>query len=259
MRQNSKRTYAKTILSRGVLMMLAIIILTTGAFAAQPLAKLGPEYLAGFAFFKFAKATPDFEAWIKASPRYKNATPRERVIMLRSEAPMLEGYFNAYAPKQNPIEIKVRVKYSTPNTKAAEKMLAETGQVKFGLKIVGQKEDFFPIQVGDMWIAMIPGNLDEMMTLTFDKQEYETFKRQASGGGLIGNGAEAILQLTLLPTSADIKEPMQLNGFNLWMLGVRIINLELWDVKEERMAWYVEGAGSEARRNSSEIFNLYEN
>ncbi len=259
MRQNSARTCAQTILSRGVLMMLTIIILTGGAFAAKPLAKLSPEYLAGFAFFKFAKATPDFEAWIKASNRYKSATPRERVIMLRSEAPMLAGYFNAYMPKENPIEIKARVKYSTPNTKAAEKMLAETGTITIGMKIIGQKEDFFPIQVGDMWIAMIPGNLDEMMTLHFDKEEYETFKRQTAGGGLTGNGVEAIVQLVLLPTSADIKQPMQIEGFNLWMLGVRIIDLELWDAKEERMVWYVEGPGSEIRRNSSEIFNLYEN
>lgn len=259
MRLRSARACAKTMLSCGVVMMLTLLILTSGAFANPSLTKLSPEFLAGFAFFKFAKATPDFEAWIKASPRYKSATPRERVIMLRSEAPMMEGYFNAYTPKENPIDIKVRVKYSTPNAKEVEKMLAEEGLVKIKMKIVAQKEDFFPIQVGDMWIAMIPGNMEEMMTLTFDKNEYETFIRQASGGGLTGNKADAILQLSLLPTSADIKEPMQVEGFHLWMLGVRIIDLELWDTKEERMGWYVEGPGNEARRSSDQIFNLYEN
>lgn len=239
-------------------MALAAIVLTASPLAAQSLNKLSPEYLAGFAFFKFAKATPDFEAWIKASPRYKNTTPRERVIMLRSEVPMLEGYFNAYAPKENPIDLKVRVKYTTPSAKAAAKMLAEEGRVKIEMKITGQKHDFYPLQVGDMWIAMIPGNLEEMLTLSFDKEEYETFKRQAYGTSLLGK-AEGVLRLSFLPTNADFKEPMSLEGFDLWMLGVRIIDIELWDEKDERMGWYVEGPGNEARRASDQIFNLYEN
>ncbi len=258
MRVNPVSAFAKTLLSCGIVMILAFIILAGSSFANPPLNKLSPEYLAGFAFFKFAKATPDFETWIKASSRYKAATPRERVVMLRSEAPMMAGYFNAYVPKENPIEMKVRVKYSAPKTKAADKMLTEEGVVKIPMKIVGTQEGFFPVEVGDMWIAMIPGNLEEMMTLTFDKEEYATFKRQASSG-LLGNNVEAVVQLALLPTSADVKAPMEFQGFNLWMLGVRIIDLELWDAKEERMIWYVEGQGSEKRRNSDQIFNLYEN
>lgn len=252
-------TGAKTMMAHALLVALAVVAVLAGsAFANPTMMKLGPDYLAGFAFFKFAKATPDFDAWIKASSAYKNATPHDRVIMMRSEVPMIEGYFNAYVPNENPIKIKLQVKYSTPTAKKAEKMLAENGQIEIKMRLAEQKEDFFPIQIGNMWIAMIPGNLDEMMTLTFDREEYETFKRQASGGGFTGLSVDAVLQLALLPVSANIKEPMQVDDLSLWMLGVRIIDLELWDKKEERMAWYVEGTGKKASRNSDQIFNLYE-
>lgn len=253
-------TFSGMTVSRSVLMMLVAVILATGvALATEPMNKLSPEYNAGFAFFKYAKATPNYELWVKSSERYKNATPRERVIMLRSEVPMLEGYFNAYAPQENPIDVKVRVKFKAPSTKAVNTMLTEQGFVTIPMKIIGQKEDFFPIQVADMWIAMIPGNMEEVLTLIFEKDEYETFVRQAAGTTLLGTNAEAMLHLSLLPTGADTKNPMQVDGFNLWMLGVRLIDMELWDSKDERMAWYIAGRGSKTRLRNDKVFNLYEN
>lgn len=258
----SKRSKAVRAITRatfltGLLMMFFTAVIATGVSAAKP-TKLPPEYLAGFAFFKYANARPNFEEWIKASLRYANATPRERVNMLRLEAPLLESRFDNYIPDENLIQLKVKARIDVPGKKKAEHLLQKQGKIPVTIELPQQSHEFFPLKVGNMWLALIPSNVEETTNIFFNAEEYKSFKKHISGTSLSGN-AEGIVYISLLANGADTKTPMQAGGYDLWMLSAQIVGIELWDIEERHMAWYVEAPGHEARLNKNMVFDLYEN
>lgn len=242
-----------------VMMILALaILICPPAFAQQKTSSsLPPEYNAGFAFFKYAKIRPPFEQWVKASRRYAEATPRDRVNMLRLEPALLDSRFDNYQPSENPFELRMRSRITLPSKKQAEKALKLDEKISLPLKISGQDEGFFPLQLADMWIALIPSNLDKMAELTLTKDQYPDFRKRFIDGGL-ANNTDAMLKVTFLPTGANTKEPLRMGGFDLWMLQVKIIRIEIWDHAGKQMVWVVEEAGHESAQQKHDIFNLYE-
>ena len=219
--------------------------------------QLSAEYLAGFAFFKFAKVQPDFKDWVFRSPAYAAATPRDRTIMLRSDTIKLENSFAVYEIRKNPITLKTRVEFLPPTASLARRMIKEQGKVVIRLELPDAQDKFFPLQVAGMWIALIPADIEEFLTLQLTEDEWVLFKRQTEEQGLTGR-AVGTLNLSLLPKTADTKRPLSVQGTDMWMLMADVVGLEIWSNTTKKMAWYIDIPGYTQNNQSQEIDNLYD-
>ena len=170
---------------------------------------------------------------------------------------MLDSRFDNYIPAENPIELRMQGRIFVIGRKRAEEIIAREGQIKIPIRVTGYEDGSFPLQVGDMWITLIPTNLEEMTTLTLDKDQYNQFMKLIKGTSL-STGTEASLRITFLPTGANTKEPLRMNDFELWMLRAKILEVEVWDARNKSMAWLIEAPGHKAQHKQSDIFNLYE-
>lgn len=237
-----------------MLVLLAAVLMRP---AHAQLNTLSPEFSAGFSFFKFAKVQPVFEDWVRSSPRYAAATPRERVHMLRVEPNLLASRFDSFVPSQNAIELRMKARIFVPGRKRAEDMITREGVAKIPVKLKGYEDGFFPLEVAEMWIALTPINLDDLINLRLNKEQYNQFKTQASGTSL-STGTEASIRMTFVPSGADTTQPLKKDGFELWMLHGTLVEFEIWDVDNKRIIWVYEAEGHKAPPKQGEIFNLYE-
>lgn len=245
---------------------IALVIIVMGLFLTinpariQAASDLSIEYLAGFAFFKFAKAEPPFRSWVTSSESYRQSNPVERSRMIPMEIANLQNRFANFAVADHPIEIKTRATVKVPTAGLAKRMISEKGFVTIPIKLVDQDDYHFPIQVADMWIALIPIDFEKHLTLDLNAEQYETFKKSAASSG-VSSSAQATLNITLLPTQADTTRPLKIKDYELWMLLAEIKNMELWSAKGDKMLWFFEVPGSKNYKsnNSSNVLNLYEN
>lgn len=245
-----------SVIKLAVSLCLIITLTICTPTSARASNDLPPEYLAGFAFFKYAKVAPDFKFWVAKSPAYMQATPRERSAMLRIEPENLQNTFNNFVIEDNPITVKTRVSFRTPSLTMAKRMLAEQGAAIVNLEMVDQPDKLFPLHVADMWIGLIPENIEDHLELRLSEEEFINFKKQTEDQKLIGH-AEGIISLTLLPTAADTKRPFVLNGYELWMLMADVVSLEIWSEDGKTMAWYKDIDSRVSTKQSRDIYNLY--
>lgn len=218
-------------------------------------AGLSAEYLTGLAFYKFAGVDPDFKTWVVNSQAYKDSTPHDRADMIREEVPHLQNTFSNYMIEDNPITIKVKATFVAPSAVAAKTMLADKKKITIPVKLTEMSNAYFPLQVGEMWIALIPKDLEKMLEMTFTADEYEAFRRRAAEAGMIGRPCTLIL--TMVPIKADITAPLQVNDFSLWMLMAEIIKFELWSQDGKKFGWYLNVPGQDKYMQNDEINNLF--
>ncbi len=223
---------------------------------AQTKSEWPVAYLAGFAFFKYANVEPDFRTWVFNSDAYQNGTPHERANMLRSEVPRLQSTFDSYVINDHPIAIKTPVTISVPSPSTAKKMVKETGIVTIPIKLQQSTGSLFAIQVSDMWIALIPEDLDDMLKIEFTEEEYTGFKKATSDMGL-NNKSQVQLSLRLLPLQADTREPLVIDEVQLWMLLAKVISFELRSADGTKVIWYRGIEGYDKQNSNQDIYNLF--
>ncbi len=217
---------------------------------------LSVEYLSGFAFFKFAKAKPDLTTWVQKSDAYMQATPHIRANMLRGEVSLLQGMFDNHVVSEHPITVKTQIFFSVPTKSQVTRALKEKKKIAIPMKMVNDTDFLFPVQVGDMWIALIPQHLESMLDLELSEEEYSHFQRGMEDNAM-GGKVTTTLQLTLMPTAADTKEPLQINGFDLWVLLADIMSFKIMSTDGERMAWFMDIPGYEKFNRNQNVYDLY--
>ena len=243
-----------------ILMCFICLMMTTPRAHAQSTGgpNLSTEFMAGFAFFKLAKAKPDFTTWVKNSPVYTQGTPSLRVNLLRSEVARLQSEFDIYEVSENPITIKAKVIFTVPSETHAKRALNEKGSISIPIKMVHDTEFLFPLQVGGIWIAVIPQYLEEMLSVQLNADEYEMFKRGMDDYQMTGK-VTTTLKLELMPRAVDIKAPLQINKFDLWALITDVMSFEIMSKEGTHMAWYMEIPGYEKYNRNQDIYNLFKN
>lgn len=239
-------------------LLLACLLAGFPALRSEAASDLTVETLTGFAFFKFAKVEPDFKTWVEHAPAYQQGSPRERVTMMQYEVPLLQNLFANHVVGDHPITVKATVTLEIPSSGKAKRMLAQQGAITIDVKFSEENGGFFAVPVADMWIALIPRDLDEFMTLAFTEEEFNEFKSTLAAKGLSGT-AKANLKLRLLPIGADIKSPLRINDFDLWMLMADIVSFELWSPEHNSLVWSMAIEGYDQFNLDKDIYNLYEN
>ena len=236
-------------------LLILIFCLMTPA-QAQKEKELPVDYLAGFAFFKYARVEPDFRTWVFNSRTYKSGTPRERANMLRSEVPRLQNIFSNYVIDDHPIYIETPVKMVMPVASEAKRLIKEEGMITVPIQITQDTGTLFAIPVSDMWIALIPEGLDEMLRIPFTEEDYAAFRKNLSDMG-INSKTKIRLALRVLPTGADTQEPLIIKDFQLWMLLAKVISFELRTEEEGKVIWYKGIEGYDKQNSNQDIYNLF--
>ena len=239
-------------------LLILIVCLVTGlsSVKAQTKSDWPIDYLAGFAFFKFAKVEPDFRTWVLKSPAYENGSPRERANLLRAEVPRLQNTFSSYVINEHPIAIKAAVSMNVPTLSQAKHLAKEEGLITIPIKLLHDTGSLFAIQMADMWIALIPEGLDDMLYLHFTEEEYTDFRRTLSDAGY-SRKSKMQLSLRVLPTGADTQQPLVIQDFQLWMLMTKIISFELRSEDGTKVIWYKRIEGYDRLNGNQGINDLY--
>ncbi len=243
-----------------ILMCFICLIMATPRAHAQSTTtpNLSTEFMAGFAFFKLAKAKPDFTTWVRNSPAYMQGTPSLRANLLRAEVSRLQSEFDVYDVGENPITIKAQVIFTVPSEAHAKRTLSEKGSISIPIKMVHDTEFLFPLQVGDMWIALIPQYLEEMLSVKLNADEYDLFRGGMKDYQMSGK-VTTTLKLELMPRAVDVKAPLQINKFDLWALLADVMSFEIMSKDGTKMAWYMDIPGYEKYNRNQDIYNLFKN
>lgn len=244
-----------------LLLLFCFILLCTQQPAhAQRSGGLSTEHLAGFAFFKFAGVEPDFHSWVTLSHEYKMAMPRDRVFMIHNDVPRLENAFSNYDAGDHPIKIRTPVEVEVPSPAQVAKMLAQDGVITVKVIMPPEKESYFAVPVADMWIALIPQDIENLVSIEFSKEGFESFKKAAINNGLKGvkgKNKEALLNLELIPIQANTTSPMVVNNYELWMLMAAVTSFEIWSPDNKALVWYLDLPGYRPRAESGDVYNLF--
>lgn len=242
------------------LFIFCAVLILTGWEARAAQQRLTPEYIAGFAFFKYAGVQPDFRSWVTLSDAYKIASPRERVNMIHNDVPFLENAFTNYDYGDSPIKIKTIVQVDIPTPSVAAKMLQELGFVTVKIVLPEEKESYFAVPVADMWIALVPKDIDSYVNIELSKEEFEGFKKAAANNGLKtmkGQAREAFLHIEMIPFMANTTSPLVVNGYELWTLMADVVSFELWSPDDKALIWYRDLPGYRPRAESNDVYNLF--
>lgn len=241
-------------------LLILIFCVATGVYSAKAQSRSDwpIDYLAGFAFFKFANVEPDFRTWVLRSPAHENGSPRSRAILLRSEVPRLQNAFSNYVIDDHPITLETEVTIKIPLPAVAKRLAKEEGLITIPIKIVQETGSLFAIQMADMWIALIPEGLDDMLQLRFTEDEYTAFRNSLKDAGYI-SGSKVRLSLRVLPTEADTQEPLMIKDFQLWMLLAKIISFELRSEDSSQTFWHKNIEGYDKQNSNQTINNLFKN
>lgn len=245
------------------LLSLALLVILCGPVQAHPTAIKKTPYSEtekiGFAFYTLANRNPPFESWIRTTDKYLLAKPSARRSILTSETERLSKAFGEYMLDDDPIFIRTNVRIKVPI--GAEREAYEKMGVDKPVQILMEEihENYFPIQLGDMWIAVVANQLEDYLFLSLNAEEYEHLTKRLSLD-MRGTGRNAVMELRLRPVRVDLNRPMPLDGLDAWLMLSEIASISLWrrangDIDKEllwekNMSWY-------KPREQKELLDLY--
>lgn len=199
----------------------------------------------GFAFYRLADRTPPFNNWIMQKDEYLLAKPSAKREYMRRETERLTRAYGEYTMDEDLIFLRTEVRVKVPN-KTELASYEQMGLRKpIQIELTEIKENYFPVQVGEMWVAVVANKLEDYLFLSLDEPEYD---RIASELALDSKGSSrpALLEIRLHPTKIDMSQPMPLDGIEAWLMLGEIASISLWKNKdrdnlvwEKNMDWYV--------------------
>ncbi|PJB69726.1 MAG: hypothetical protein CO093_09820 [Alphaproteobacteria bacterium CG_4_9_14_3_um_filter_47_13] len=196
-----------------------LVILGSCLTQAQDFAVYTPLEKAGFAFYRLANFPPDFKTWIIHSPRYQTASPLERVEMIRHDVYRLRNGYSLFRTDVDLIPLSIPARINTPANQAAT--LQNDQPVLLTLSMDKNFENYIPLKVGEVWIALVIKGHDKITHLKVTPREYRRMRAQ----GALENDIEIKLQLRAV--SVDTTRPLILNGTEMWLMFVEVAGMNL--------------------------------
>lgn len=210
---------------------ISLILMIFLAISAQQVRAEIMEYTdaekVGFAFYQLVNAEPDFQAWIKNSDKYKEASPVEKNQMLNEDETRLRNAFYHYIPDQDLIEINFTGVFHASNYFGRGQSEGVTTNVQILFDDIPQK--FVPFQVGEMWIAVVPQDIEKLTKQNLNAEEYSEIGKKIGFDKRVFALKENVnIKMRLRPLSADAKEPVILQELPMWLMLAEIASFEVW-------------------------------
>jgi hypothetical protein len=215
---------------------LRLVILIAGAavmLQAAPSARAGEPHefseseMVGLAFYKLAHRQPNFGDWIDA------ATPAEGLAQQKAK---LKKGLARFTPGQDVITITSTGVVNLPVIDAKDaKSFEREKPVEL---MLGQQAEmsYFPVQIGRVWIAVVPAQEDAFKTLMVPIPEYERIENVLGLQPNVRAGGAGI-RIALRPMRVDTHAPIMLDHKEMWLMMADIASIEVWDRPFKHMAW----------------------
>ena len=219
-----------------LILLGALCFFPDGAFAKKPKAFDPMVERVAFAFYKLGGKTPDFKVWVENKPEYLDVRLSDREAYVRNEMLALKQRFATFDPERDLISVRI-VADITVEEVLDSAYDSGTGR-RFELKVSAGNEDmlYFPYELNGQYIAMIPNNLDQVLSREIDEKLFR--KVQADiGYEKSTKSASAVLNFLVRPTSVDMTQPMPLDGKNQWLMMAEIATFSVTTAEEGEVIW----------------------
>lgn len=215
----------------------------------------------GFAFYGFAGTEPKFDTWIKNQTYYQTAKPSAKNHILYEDNIRLGKGFQSFNPEYDYISFETPARAHIPAPDARMEFLNKFNKIPIKielpriLEIPGSQETYFPYEIGNTWIALIPDNFQEFLTIYMDEEDYYNFSTEL-GITYDTPHTRVMIEYIMRATNADSERPFPVGSKELWLVmaevgGIKIRNphnnYQVWDYES---SWYI----PKTRQN---LMNLY--
>lgn len=190
-----------------------------------------------FAFYKLGGKTPDFKVWAENKPEYLDLRVSDREAWLRNQILDLKQRFARFDPETDLIAVRIVSDIAVQEIATDEYADDGPGR-RFEIKVNAGDQTmlYFPYQINEQYIAVIPDHLDTVLTREVDEK---LFRKIQTGIGYDrqSKSATAVLNFLLRPISADMKQPMLLDGKNQWLMMAEIATFSATTYEEGEVIW----------------------
>ena len=211
----------------------------------------------GFAFYHLINRPPPYDSWIVARDDYKAAKPHNRLAIMDLQRQRLREGFDAYFTDQDVITLNLQVKVqgkANPDY-AKDPALDEAGLTKMIDIRFSQTDDmpYFPFPVGDLWVGVIPENIDKLSRHYLTPEQFGRFC--GGTGACSGSFRPTTVQLILRPISADGKEPIVVGDVPVWLMMSEVASIA-FIARDGEMLWEYTAPWYD-RQRASELMTLF--
>ncbi len=240
--------------------LLSVVLVSSfpQALHAQNAALLGfsETEKIGFAFYHLSNHKPPFDDWIEARSDYKAASIKDRLLMTDEQRIRLNEGYLSYFPSNDLISLSLKVLVTGgPNPDLSKDIGMQTAGLTHMIKIdfVDLHEvPYIPVQVGQLWVGIIPDQLETVTTHYMTTQEYERISKLSE---FINSTRTVPVKIILRPTSADAKTPLMNKGLPVWLMMADIGALVFMD-RNGQLRWEYAAPWYDYKRASS-LMTLY--
>lgn len=208
----------------GLLFSLALFPAAARATQEPPRAEMSMKSFTqaekiGFAFYSLTRLNPPFYDWIDADQEYIDAPQKVRLYMKPAKLQRLQAGYQSFSHARDFLTVNtnvtIRLLKENPKADATTQNLGQTQAVE--INFGGNDEMlYFPYQIGKIWIALVPGELQRVVTYAITPAQYEKI-RDAFGPATL-QGKSVTLELTMLASKADSENPLVVGGMPLFLL-----------------------------------------
>lgn len=210
----------------------------------------------GFAFYHLSNHKPPFDDWIQAREDYKEASIKDRLLMTDEQRIRLQEGFLNYFPDTDLISLRLKVVVTGgPNPNLKKDLAMQTAGLTHQIKLdfVDLHDvPYVPVQVGKLWIGMIPDQLEKVTTHYMTEEEYQ---RIAKISDFVNSSRVNMVQIMLRPRSADAMTPLMNKDLPVWLMMADIGALIFID-SHGQLRWEYAAPWYEYKRASS-LMTLY--
>ncbi len=192
---------------------------------------------AGFAFYGLSHVEPDFKSWIENTDKWHDARPADKVTLTQKELQRLKNGYFTYIPDIDLIALTMEATITSSNYFAQSQK--EGAMTNVTITLTGLPENYFPFQIGNIWVAIVIKDFDILTHHTFTADEYAEFAKKMGLTGAYQLSKKVNMDIRLRPVSVDTSSPLTLDGFDMWLMLAEIGDMTTWRMagKKKQFLW----------------------
>lgn len=222
-----KNIYSKFILYA----VFVLCIFSYEASQAQNVFRNSNGKEVAYSFYKTAGSAPNFERWIKKTDPYLSTPLARSESVIKEEKSRLRGEFNAFDPDQYPIRLKLKTRLSLEQKEGIDENVVD---LHLNLADEYNKQDmlFFPFTYIDDNFAVIIEEFEKWETIVIPLERYAYLQ------GHLNINHDTEIRIELIPTSADIDMPLDIEGIPHWLMSAKIGSFVIYSTNGTQLYAY---------------------